>query len=439
MPNPSQDEQAAVSTNLPVLIPSATALVRRTQTTLGLLRDVVQESSADYWYELGKKANEAENWVNAISNLRICFEHDKNHWRAALQMAFSLANEQNVENIEAVAFSLVQAYDLYCKYKDSNSRDLIFLKIELQPDSETKLEFLHDKLQGYKSLGKGSFIIDLALSIVCSAIFKYNISRQILNNMEDVYKVEIDHSALWHNVSACIREFGIDESINHFNLSAKIEPGRFTTYFKRANVKRGAGDIVGAIADYDQTILINPKCSSAYIERADTKVFSGDIIGAINDYSKVIELDPNAAHIYCSRGRAKAILHNYEAAVADYRIAIRFNKKYISWIESCFGNDPTTESLKKHTPASLILCDLMVEFSPDFGYNYRGEIRFLFGDKIGAIADYDQAIELRESSYSYSKRSIAKLSLGDQLGAAEDQRMASFVYQRSIENSNPDF
>lgn len=67
-----QDENQSSTPNLPALIPSSSLILNRTQTAIGLLRDVVQESSAEYWYKLGEKASEQEDWDKAIYNYDKC-------------------------------------------------------------------------------------------------------------------------------------------------------------------------------------------------------------------------------------------------------------------------------------------------------------------------------------------------------------------------------
>ena len=62
MPNQPHDP----TPHLPALLPPTTTLLHRTQTTLGLLREVVQESSAEYWYERGIKYSKEEEWEDAI-------------------------------------------------------------------------------------------------------------------------------------------------------------------------------------------------------------------------------------------------------------------------------------------------------------------------------------------------------------------------------------
>jgi hypothetical protein len=50
-------------------------------------------------------------------------------------------------------------------------------------------------------------------------------------------------------------------------------------------------------------------------------------------------------------------------------------------------------------------------------------------DYIGALAEFDQIIELNPSHWAYSFRSLARLELGDEKGAAED--IAIFTKMRS--------
>lgn len=66
MQNEHKPTDQRSSTSLPALLPPVTLLIQRTQTTLGLLHNVVEESSAHYWYERGIATNENEDWDEAI-------------------------------------------------------------------------------------------------------------------------------------------------------------------------------------------------------------------------------------------------------------------------------------------------------------------------------------------------------------------------------------
>jgi outer membrane protein assembly factor BamD (BamD/ComL family) len=63
--------------HLPALLPPTATLLHRTQGALGLLRDVVQESSAEYWYERGKAAMAREEWDEATVLFHTCTKYDK--------------------------------------------------------------------------------------------------------------------------------------------------------------------------------------------------------------------------------------------------------------------------------------------------------------------------------------------------------------------------
>ena len=87
------------SNSLPVPVPSTNTLIRRTQTTLGLLRDVVQESSAEYWYERGKAASATGNWAESAYAFSQCVSLSQKHWRGALQLAAAYAHINSLDKI----------------------------------------------------------------------------------------------------------------------------------------------------------------------------------------------------------------------------------------------------------------------------------------------------------------------------------------------------
>jgi tetratricopeptide (TPR) repeat protein len=77
-------------------------------------------------------------------------------------------------------------------------------------------------------------------------------------------------------------------------------------YFNRGVEKYEAGDLEGAIADYDQAIRLAPNDAIAYSNRGAARGQSGDLEGAIADYDQVIRLAPNDAIAYSNRGITRA-------------------------------------------------------------------------------------------------------------------------------------
>src|SRR5262249_60687560 len=66
-------------------------------------------------------------------------------------------------------------------------------------------------------------------------------------------------------------------------------------YVKHGIERFGKNDIVGAIADYDRAISIDPTLAEAYLNRGKAKRAGGDLDGAIADYEMMAELDASMA------------------------------------------------------------------------------------------------------------------------------------------------
>ena len=87
------------------------------------------------------------------------------------------------------------------------------------------------------------------------------------------------------------------------------------------------GDVVGAIADINRAIELDPKLAAAYYNRAYTKQGKGDIDGAIADYTRAIELQPDSAAAYYNRGGARRSKDDFDGAIADFDRVIKLKPK----------------------------------------------------------------------------------------------------------------
>lgn len=130
---------------------------------------------------------------------------------------------------------------------------------------------------------------------------------------------------------------------------------RATAYLMRGNASDSKADYDRAIADYDQSIGLDPKNGKAFYNRGKAWQQKGDNNRAMADYDKAISLDPKIVDAYSNRGLVWAARGDNDRAIADYDQAI--------------GLDPN------HT----------------ISYYNRGMAWAAKGDSDHAIADYDRS------------------------------------------------
>jgi tetratricopeptide (TPR) repeat protein len=194
-------------------------------------------------------------------------------------------------------------------------------------------------------------------------------------------------------------------------------------FFLQAEERRKAGDLKGAIADYDQTINLNPKSALAYVGRGAVRYVLGDKQGANIDFSQAINLNPKMAVAYGNRGVARSALGDKQGAITDYDQAIRLDPKFAP----AYGNRGNARSALGDKQGAITDYDQAIRLNPKFAQAYynRGVARSALGDKQGAITDYDQAIRLDPKfAPAYGNRGNARSALGDKQGAITDYDQA---------------
>src|SRR5208282_4401642 len=96
----------------------------------------------------------------------------------------------------------------------------------------------------------------------------------------------------------------------------------------RANAYRARGELYRAIADYDETIRLNPTDANALKNRGNVYFERKDYDHAIADYDAAIRLDPKFAFAFNNRGNAYKAKGDLNRAIADYDAAIRLDPNY---------------------------------------------------------------------------------------------------------------
>ena len=91
-------------------------------------------------------------------------------------------------------------------------------------------------------------------------------------------------------------------------------------YARRGGAYQAQGDVNRAIADYNESMRIDPTYPAAYNNRGNTWYHRGDFDRAIADYNQAIQLDPKDTKAYYNRGMAWEKKRSLQAALADFKM-----------------------------------------------------------------------------------------------------------------------
>jgi TonB family protein len=171
---------------------------------------------------------------------------------------------------------------------------------------------------------------------------------------------------------------------------------------------------------FGRAIMLKPDWAQAFADRALALYQSKRYTEAISDSDAAIRLDPTRAGWYDLRGRAYSYSGQHARALDDYNRAIDMNSNV-----AVYYNNRGWAYRELGQPEKAI-ADLTtaIQMSPGYalGYENRAIAFVQLKDWARAIADYTAAILLNPTKWNYQKRAEAKVAIGDQTGADEDQR-----------------
>ena len=160
-----------------------------------------------------------------------------------------------------------------------------------------------------------------------------------------------DHADAYFNRAIVYENLGIfANAIQDYTETIRLRPGFIMAYHYRGIARFRMEDLDGALADYNralelgthlQTDIATAKAlglnaSALYFNRAVVFQKKGDNESAIADYTETIRIDPASAKAYYNRAVAKMALSQWDDASSDLRIASRL------------GYAPAQEALEKY-------------------------------------------------------------------------------------------
>lgn len=164
-----------------------------------------------------------------------------------------------------------------------------------------------------------------------------------------------------------------------------LDPASYIAWTNRGVVRQLAGDVAGAVADYNAALAANPGHAEAYKNRGTARAAVGQWDAALADYDVAIRLKPGYADAYVSRGAAREQKGDLAGALADYSQACALDPGHAR------------------------------------GLYGRANMRATRGDVAGAIADYTEALRINPGYVeAWNNRGLARRRAGDEAGARAD-------------------
>ena len=223
------------------------------------------------------------------------------------------------------------------------------------------------------------------------------------------------------NLGIPINRFGTISSSLGVDLEGKVAAIPQNTALKADDYVALGGqkyfnqDYLGALAEYNRALKLNPNYVEAYSERGRLKENRfEDFQGALADYNRAIQLKPNDPKLYINR--------------AIFKSSRAFNLKPNETIRYMNRADFTSSDLK-YLQEALADYNRAIQLKPNDPelYTYRAHFKsFYLEDLQGALADYNRYVQLKPNDPgAYTVRaSFKKFSLNDPQGALADSNRA---------------
>ena len=219
-----------------------------------------------------------------------------------------------------------------------------------------------------------------------SGTFKNN---DALNDLSEAIRLGLRSSEIY-TLRANLWPFTHQNAIDDYSEALKIKPSS-EIFFKRGEIYFFKGDYESAIADYTETLRLDPEYADAYLWRGMSWLAKKDYLRALNDAESVILAGTVNRTVLNLRGQARLGVKDFDGALADFDYVV--------------GENPTDH----------------------FCLSHRGDAWSAKGDNNRAIADYTESIRIKPVSTTFLKRGLCYEQNDDLWLALKDLKYFSEV------------
>ena len=116
------------------------------------------------------------------------------------------------------------------------------------------------------------------------------------------------------------------QAVAEFDESIRLNPGHVTSYLVRAIARHRAGDPRAALPDYAEVIRVRPDDVTAYVSRGQAYHELGDYGRAIADYGEAIRRRPADGEARFRRGLARYHAGDFTGSIGDFTETLRLDR-----------------------------------------------------------------------------------------------------------------
>ncbi|HEV8145014.1 MAG TPA: caspase family protein [Bryobacteraceae bacterium] len=182
------------------------------------------------------------------------------------------------------------------------------------------------------------------------------------------------------------------KAIDDFSRVLQLRAGDINARIGRAASLISLGEYRRALPDLDEVIRMEPDNAVALFDRAIALENLNENARALETYSQVVNRRPKWPGVWYNRGRVQFSLKDFAGAIADFSEAIHLDPRYAN----AYLNRGIAYASKNDLAAGLKDLNQAVRLEPeraDF-YSNRAGVRRALGDNAGAAADEKKAREL---------------------------------------------
>jgi tetratricopeptide (TPR) repeat protein len=367
-----------------------------------------QQRNASYYFEKGEEALKSKSYKTALAHFNECLRISPYYMEAYYSRAiareglgdkqgaltdYNIYLETKPEDKEALFSRAVARYDYgqwavakedflkLLTMPEGGETNTVYFQTNQSADGATKIFTAHHNLKStiLNYLG----LIETKLKNYPQAIQYFNSAISIHSNEPDYYLNRGITNMLAGDSANAITDFEYTLSINPESSLAR---------HNLAVLKKSTTTNTDTETLLTEAIDKNPKQPYSYAERGMVRMKAGNLNGALQDYDEALKLDPKEPDYWLNRGLIKEQLKDLTGALADYQQVITLRADYEKgWLNH--GNllvklNRLQEAVEDYTVA--------ITYYPEYGLAYynRGLTWHRLGNKMEACKDIEQAIRL---------------------------------------------